>query len=144
MLVHQILKSKGIDSVITVEPGSSVADAARILSEKRIGTVVISADGRHAEGILSERDIVREVGRRGPDCLSDTVDQMMTRNPHTCARDESADSVLERMTEGRFRHLPVVENGDLVGFVSIGDLVKFRFDQVQQEAENMRSYIQTA
>ena len=112
MLVHQILKSKGIDSVITVEPGSSVADAARILSEKRIGTVVIS-----------------------------TVDQMMTRNPHTCARDESADSVLERMTEGRFRHLPVVENGEMVGLITLGDVVKARLSELAMEKTALEGMI---
>ncbi|MEQ3626607.1 MAG: CBS domain-containing protein [Celeribacter sp.] len=141
MLVHQILKTKGMDSVITVEPGSSVAAAARILSEKRIGTVVISADGRHADGILSERDIVREVGRRGPDCLSETVEQMMTRNPHTCARDESADSVLERMTEGRFRHLPVVENGEMVGLITLGDVVKARLSELAMEKTALEGMI---
>ncbi|KAA0920685.1 CBS domain-containing protein [Aquicoccus porphyridii] len=141
MLVHQILKSKGDHSVITVEPGTSVAEAAQILAERRIGGVIVSKDGRQADGILSERDIVRSLALRGAVCLSETVDQMMTRNPVSCTKSETADSVLERMTNGRFRHMPVVEGEDLVGIVTIGDVVKARLEELSMEKDALEGMI---
>ena len=108
MLVHQILKSKADDSVVTVKPGTLVSEAAGILAEKGIGTVVVSADGDTADGILSERDIVRELARRGATCLSDKVSDYMTSELQTATRDERADSVLARMTEGRHRGYQVL------------------------------------
>ncbi|MDJ0994226.1 MAG: CBS domain-containing protein [Dinoroseobacter sp.] len=141
MLVHQILKAKATEGVVTIGPDSSVTEAARILSEKRIGTLVVSTDGKTADGVLSERDIVREVGRRGPTCLSETVGSMMTTNPVTCALDDSADSVLRKMTEGRFRHMPVVEGGMMVGIVTLGDAVKARLQEVSMEKEALEGMI---
>ena len=141
MLVHQILGSKASADVTTVTRDSSVADAAKLLSEKRIGTVVVSADGRSAEGILSERDIVGELGRVGPSCLERQVGEMMTANPVTCAPGDAADAVLAKMTEGRFRHMPVVKNGEMVGLISIGDVVKARLSELQTERDALEGMI---
>jgi len=141
MLVHQILKSKGDDGVITVKPGTSVADAAQILAERRIGGVVVSVDGTRADGILSERDIVRSLAVRGAGCLQETVDEMMTRNPVCCTRHDSSDAVLARMTDGRFRHMPVVEDGTLVGIVTIGDVVKARLQELAMEKDALEGMI---
>lgn len=141
MLVHQILKAKATEGVVTIEPGATVTEAAKILSEKRIGTLVVSTDGKNAVGVLSERDIVREIGRRGPTCMSDSVDDMMTRDPVTCALDDTADAVLRKMTDGRFRHMPVMENGVMVGIVTLGDAVKARLQEVSMEKEALEGMI---
>jgi len=141
MLVSQILRSKADDGVLTVRPDATVGDAARILSERRIGSLVVSEDGRRAMGILSERDIVREIGRRGVGCLSETVESLMTRNLVTCTRDHVADDVLVTMTNGRFRHLPVLEGGELVGLISIGDVVKARLSELSMEKDALEGMI---
>ncbi|MCM2562164.1 CBS domain-containing protein [Lutimaribacter sp. EGI FJ00015] len=141
MLVHQILKSKGEGPVITVKPGMLVSDAAQILAERRIGGVIVSSDGAAVEGILSERDIVRNLALRGAVCLSETVDEMMTRNPSCCRREDTADNVLQRMTDGRFRHMPVTENGALVGIVTIGDVVKARLEELAMERNALEGMI---
>lgn len=141
MLVQQILKSKSDDAVVTVTPGTLVSDAAKVLAERRIGTVVVSKDGQSMAGILSERDIVREIGKRGASCLSDKVDSYMTTKLITCGRNESADKVLEMMTEGRFRHMPVVEDGALVGLITIGDVVKARLTELAMEKDALQGMI---
>ena len=133
MQVYQILKSKSDDKVVTVPPGTLVSEAAKILADRKIGTVVVSPDGEIASGILSERDIVREIANRGATCLSDTVDTYMTSKLVTCTRNESADNVLQMMTKGRFRHMPVVEDGVMVGLVTIGDVVKARLSELAME-----------
>ena len=144
MQVHQILRHKPQASVITVMPDSSVADAARLLAERRIGAVIVSDDGSRPLGILSERDIVRDIGRRGAACLTDKVETMMTRNLITCAPGDNTDSVLEKMTAGRFRHMPVVDGeGKMIGVVSIGDLVKAKLEETAKEAQALREYITT-
>ena len=121
MLVRQILGMKGGTEVVTIAAGVPVSEAARLLSERRIGAVVVT-DGDAPVGILSERDIVRELGRRGDACLRDSVDDLMTRKLISCAPDDTADHVLATMTEGRFRHLPVIEADRMIGLISIGDL----------------------
>ncbi|MDZ7710505.1 MAG: CBS domain-containing protein [Roseovarius sp.] len=141
MLVQQILKSKGDSGVITVTPETPVAEAANILAERRIGGVVVSADGTTADGILSERDIVRALAVRGAACLKETVNEMMTRNPVCCSRQDTSDAVLARMTDGRFRHMPVVEEGKLVGIVTIGDVVKARLDELSLEKTALEGMI---
>lgn len=141
MLVSQILKSKANDAVLTIRPDSTVAEAARMLSERRIGSLVVSADGRRALGILSERDIVREIGRRGPACLGESAESMMTSDLVTCTRGDSADDVLATMTRGRFRHLPVVENEEMVGLISIGDVVKARLSELSMEKDALEGMI---
>ena len=108
MLVNQILSMKPSGDIITVAPATSVAEAAKLLSEKRIGAVVVSDDGKMPLGILSERDIVRELGKRGADVLAVPVSDLMTKKLVTCATGEDALEILERMTAGRFRHLPGV------------------------------------
>lgn len=141
MLVRQILGSKGVTDVVTIESGASVTDAVGLLSEKRIGAVVVTDDGGTPLGILSERDIVRELGRRGATCLSDSVDDMMTRKLVSCAPDETADGVLGKMTEGRFRHLPVMEDGRMTGLISIGDVVKARLSELSMEKDALEGMI---
>ena len=141
MLVSQILKSKSDDGVVTMPPGSSVAAVAEMLSSRRIGAVVISIDGKKVAGIVSERDVVRELARRGPACLSDSVDGIMTAKVTTCTRHDLADDLLHLMTDGRFRHLPVVEEGEMVGLISIGDVVKARLSELSMEKEALEGMI---
>ena len=141
MTVAKILKSKGTDDVVTIAPGHTVAEVAQLLSEKKIGSVVVSTDGKVAEGILSERDIVREIGRRGPGCLSENVEDMMTRKLVTCTRDQRADEVLGIMTEGRFRHMPVLEGGSMVGLITLGDVVKYRLSELSMEKDALEGMI---
>ena len=141
MLVHQILKSKSDDAVVTVAPGSKVSDAAKILAERKIGTVVVSGDGVTADGILSERDIVRVLAKRGGAILNDPVESFMTTKLVTCHRDDSADEILQKMTDGRFRHMPVLEDGQLVGLITIGDVVKARLTELAMEKDALQGMI---
>lgn len=133
MLVKQILGGKANGDIHWVTGGSLVSEAVKTLSDKRIGTVVVSADGKTPEGILSERDIVREIGKRGATCLTDAVSTMMTPKPITCTPSDDANGVLETMTSGRFRHMPVMESGALIGLISIGDVVKARLAELAME-----------
>lgn len=141
MTVQRILKSKATDEVITIKPGTTVSDAAGVLSSKRIGSLVVTADGKTPLGILSERDIVREIGKRGPSCLNDLVDDMMTKNVLTCEPADRANDVLARMTEGRFRHMPVMSNGEMVGLITLGDAVKARLSELSMEKEALTGMI---
>ncbi|GAA6207775.1 CBS domain-containing protein [Cognatishimia sp. WU-CL00825] len=141
MLVQQILKAKGDAKVLTVEPGSLVKDAAKVLAENRIGSVVVSSDGRAAAGILSERDIVRELATRGAACMSDVVDELMTKKLVTCALADDANEILEKMTEGRFRHMPVMEGDDMVGLITLGDVVKARLTELAMEKDALEGMI---
>ncbi len=141
MLVNQILKSKGRDGVLTLKPTDPVADALKIMADQRIGTIVVSVDGKQATGILSERDIVRELGSRGDACLSETVGDLMTKDPVTCTGQETAEWVLQTMTDGRFRHLPVMEGEEMVGLISIGDVVKARLSELAMEKDALQGMI---
>jgi len=141
MLVDQILKSKGTEGVVTVKPGTRVSQAAEVLSSRRIGGVVVSPDGKEVAGILSERDIVREIGKRGPNCLGETVDELMTSDIVTCGRADTADEVLQKMTDGRFRHMPVVDGAEMVGLITIGDVVKARLSELSMEKEALEGMI---
>jgi CBS domain-containing protein len=141
MLVSQILKSKSDDGVVTVVPGTTVAQTAEILSARRIGAVIVSPDGKRVSGIVSERDIVREIGRRGITCMAETVDSIMTANIVGCRRDEQANDVLQKMTDGRFRHMPVMEGNQMVGFISIGDVVKARLTELAMEKDALEGMI---
>lgn len=141
MLVQQILKSKADDGVVTVPPGTTVAKAAEVLSSRRIGAVVISPDGKQVAGILSERDIVRELGRRGAGCMADTVDAIMTARIVGCHRDDSADQVMQKMTDGRFRHMPVMDGDQMIGLISIGDVVKARLSELSMEKDALEGMI---
>ncbi len=141
MLVSQILKSKSDDGVVTVSPDATLAAVVEMLSSRRIGAVVVSSDGKEVQGILSERDVVRELGRRGPACLSDAVHRVMTAKVVTCGRGDEAHDVLQKMTDGRFRHLPVVEAGQMVGLISIGDVVKARLAELHMEKDALEGMI---
>lgn len=142
MLVNQILSMKASGEIFTVAPGASVADAARLLSEKRIGAIVVSENGKVPLGILSERDIVRELGRRGAAVLELPISELMTRKLMTCATGDDALDILNRMTQGRFRHLPVVNDaGEMVGLVSIGDAVSARLKELAAEKEALTGMI---
>ncbi len=142
MLVQAILKSKAAGGVVTVASSATVAEAASLLAEKRIGTVVISDDdGKSATGILSERDIVRELAASGGACLNKPVSEYMTRDLVTCTRQMKVEEVLTRMTEGRFRHMPVVEEGQLVGIVTLGDAVKAQLTELAMEKDALEGMI---
>lgn len=141
MLVSQILKSKSSDAVMTATPDLKIAEAAKLLSEKRIGTLVISEDGKVPLGILSERDIVRELGRQGGECLNHSVKSLMTKELVTCGREDRADRILQQMTEGRFRHMPVLEDGKMIGLISLGDVVKARLSEVSMEKDALQDMI---
>ena len=135
MFVSQVLKSKSDDAVITVPPGTTMAKVAELLASRRIGAVVVSPDGKRIAGIVSERDIMRELGRRGSACLTDIVDNVMTAKIVTCTRVDLADEVLQQMTDGRFRHVPVVEDGQMIGLISIGDVVKARLMELTADKD---------
>lgn len=141
MLVSQILKSKQLHDIVTVPPTMTVSEAARILSEKGIGTVVVSSSGDTADGILSERDIVREIGARGAGCLTHTVSTLMTSKLVTCSANDLADEVLKKMTEGRFRHMPVLDGEKLTGIISLGDVVKARLMELSMEKDALEGMI---
>jgi CBS domain-containing protein len=143
MNVKTILAAKGGDTV-SIEPTADLAAAAKLLVKHRIGAVVICGAGGRLSGILSERDIMRALAEHGADALGLPVSQIMTRNVMTCSEDDSVASLMERMTDGRFRHLPVLRDGKLVGLVSIGDVVKQRVGEIEGESEALRDYIRTA
>lgn len=141
MLVHQILKAKASSDVVTVPSGTPVSDAARLLAERRIGTVVVSDDGLAALGILSERDIVRELARSGGACLDRNVDDYMTRDLVTCSAETDADTVMKTMTDGHFRHMPVLKEGRLVGLITLGDVVKAQLAELAMEKSALEGMI---
>jgi CBS domain-containing protein len=141
MLVQQILGSKASGGVLSVKPTDSVSDAIKLLSEKRIGSVVVSANGESLDGILSERDVVRELGRRGATVLAEPVSALMTAKIVTCSETDTADQILQMMTDGRFRHLPVMREGKMIGLVSIGDVVKARLSELSMEKNALEGMI---
>ena len=143
MNVKTILAAKGGD-VTSIEPTATLAAAAQLLSKHRIGAVVILGAGGRLAGILSERDIIRAISEHGAEALKLPVGQVMTRNVLTCGEDDTIADLMERMTAGKFRHLPVLADGKLIGLVSIGDVVKQRVEEVERESEALRDYIQTA
>jgi len=142
MSVKRILDDKGGD-VETSSAETSVHEIAKVLADRKIGAVVI-LDGSQIAGILSERDIVRAVARDGNAALEKPARAYMTEKVVTCALSETNDDVMHKMTDGRFRHLPVVDNDQLIGIVSIGDVVKRRIAEVEREASEMRNYIAMA
>jgi len=142
MSVANILGAKGRD-VVTLQSSASLLDTARSLSAHKIGAVIVSDDGIGVNGIVSERDIVNAIAKNGAEVLLRSVANFMTQNVITCSDDESIDSLMAKMTKGRFRHLPVVNDGKLDGIISIGDVVKKRIADAQTEADAMRDYIAT-
>lgn len=141
MLVQQILASKDGAQVVTIPPGTTLALATEVLAEKKIGAVIVSTDGDVPLGILSERDIVRELGQRGASCLSSQVDDVMTSELVSCVGADTTDQVLAKMTEGRFRHMPVMDGPNMVGLISIGDVVKARLDELSMEKDALEGMI---
>jgi len=143
MTVRQVLSGKGAD-VVTIAPDKSLAQAAKLLAEKRIGAVVVSSDEKTVAGILSERDIIRALARNGAAALDQKVADSMTRDVVTCSVQADADHLMRLMTDGKFRHVPVVENGALVGIVSIGDVVNRRLSDIEAEQQALKQYIASA
>ncbi len=142
MTVARIINDKGRD-VVTMAGDVSLADLVATLAEKRIGAVVI-VEGGDIRGIISERDIVRALARHGAEALSKHAAEFMTSKIVTCGPEDTIHNVMQKMTDGRFRHLPVVHHGKLEGIVSIGDIVKSRIEEVEKEADQIREYIATA
>ncbi len=142
MTVASILAKKG-SNVFSLSANTSVSDVVSILTEKRIGAVLIANDDDTVAGILSERDIVRSLARKGAGILNDPASEHMTKNVISCSENDAITSLMEKMSQGRFRHIPVLKDGKLAGVVSIGDVVKMRIEQAEKEAEDIRSYIST-
>lgn len=138
--VAAMLERKGTE-VVTIRPDATIADAARSLAEHGIGALVVSGGSGAVDGVLSERDIVRRLAEVGPDSLLESVEVVMTSDVTTCGQEQTADELMEVMTNSRIRHLPVVEDGRLVGIVSIGDVVKSRMDELETEAETLQEYV---
>lgn len=141
MLVSDILLKKGTQ-VITITQNETVGNAAALLAKNRFGVLVISEDGSQIGGIISERDIVRGLANRGTDVIADPVSTLMTRDVYTCESGDTVESLMTKMTEKRIRHLPVASNGSLGGLISIGDVVKARVGQLEEEARHLGNYIQ--
>ncbi len=141
MQVLQILKSKKDDGVVTVMPEDSIADVARLLSARKIGAVVVSRDGKHIDGIVSERDLVREIGRHGGTCLSHPVSTIMSTKITSCCRTTTTTEVLEMMSAGGFRHIPVVAEDEMVGLISIRDVAAALVDELHMEKEALTGMI---
>ena len=143
MIVKAILSAKGSD-VISIEPTATLETAVRTLAEHKIGALLVLGPHRRVIGILSERDIVRVLAEQGAGALAQPLSQVMTRKVVTCSQSDAVGVLMERMTTGKFRHLPVVEQEQLIGVVSIGDVVKHRLQEIEQESAALRDYIQTA
>jgi CBS domain-containing protein len=142
MTVKAILSRKGTN-VVTIAPTASISDAVRILNERRIGAIIVQ-DGAGAAGLISERDVVRVLAERGSEALTVPVGDVMTRKLVTCTPADTVDRIMEQMTSGKFRHVPVLDNGRLAGIISIGDVVKHRLEEMEQESTAMRDYIRSA
>jgi CBS domain-containing protein len=143
MNVTTILSAKGGD-VISIEPTATLETAVRTLAERRIGALLVLGPDRRLVGILSERDIVRVLAEQGAAGLAQPLAQVMTRKVVTCSPSDTVDVLMERMTTGKFRHVPVVEQEKVIGVISIGDVVKHRLKEIEQESAALRDYIQTA
>ena len=143
MTVKAILSRKGGD-IVTIAPTATLTAAVKLLAERRIGAIIVTGPDNRVAGILSERDIVRTLSERGTAALDENVGTVMTRKVTTCTEADTIASIMERMTEGKFRHLPVVDQGRLVGVISIGDVVKYRIEEVVHDADALREYIATA
>jgi CBS domain-containing protein len=142
MTVRAILDTKG-HNILSVEPEAQLSAAVKILGERKIGAVLIMNRGR-IEGILSERDIVRVLAERGAAVLDEPVTNVMTRKVVSCRQNDTVAAIMEIMTLGKFRHLPVLEGERVVGLISIGDIVKWRVQEYENEQEALRQYIKTA
>ena len=142
MHISQLLRRKEV-GVATVDATASVRTALALLAEHGVGALVVSADGRSVDGIVSERDVVRALHERGAGLLADPVSSVMTAQVHTCVPGAGVEELARTMTQHRVRHVPVVEGGALLGIVSIGDVVKARLDELEEERAQLVDYIQT-
>ena len=133
MLVQNILGGKANHDVYTISKDHTIDNAVSDLSAHRVGALVVSDDGHTIDGIISERDIIREMGKRGIACLNDKVGELMTGTVQCCSKSDTAQMVLETMSQGRFRHMPILESGKLIGVISIGDVVKARLEEIANE-----------
>lgn len=140
MNISSILAGKG-NNVITAEPEDSLGSVSRTLAENRIGAIVILDGNEKVCGIVSERDIVRQVAARGADALDQPISVCMTKKVVSCDRQSTIDEVMGIMTRNKFRHIPVIEGGKLAGIISIGDVVKHKIEQAEREAEELKQYI---
>jgi CBS domain-containing protein len=140
MRIKDVLAAKPRHDVITATPGSSVRDLVAQLGEHNLGALVVSTDGTHLAGIVSERDVVRHLGRDAS-VLDQSVESIMTQAVHTCTAEDKLDDLLQLMTEQRVRHIPVVDGDVLVGIVSIGDLVKHKISALEFERDQLDSYV---
>jgi CBS domain-containing protein len=140
MKISALLAVKGA-SVVTIRPDASIAEAVAALAEHNVGALVVSEDGGSIDGIVSERDVVRALDRLGAGVLEPQVSTIMSRDVHTCSPDDTVESLMAAMTEHRVRHLPVVDAGVLAGMVSIGDVVKNRMEELEQDRDALVDYI---
>jgi CBS domain-containing protein len=143
MTVNSILSHKG-DEVLTIEPTATLAAAVQTLTQRRIGALVVTGPSNRIVGIISERDIVQALDAKGAEVLAAQVAEVMTRKVVTCGRNDTIAEIMEQMTLHKFRHVPVIEHGCLVGIISIGDVVKARLDELVREQDALRDYIRTA
>ena len=140
MLIAQILAGKSPD-VVTTRPDATIAEVAKLLKAKRIGAVVVTDERGDLCGIISERDLARGLADHGTGLLQMRVRELMTTTVTTCAPDDGIDKLMQKMTDGRFRHLPVVEGGRMIGIISIGDVVKHRLQELEAETHLLQDYI---
>ena len=143
MIVAMILEAKG-RGVVTIGADATIGQAVAELATHKIGAIVVVDESERITGIISERDVVRAVARNSPNMLSEPVGSIMTTDVVSCGDRETIIEVMGRMTRGRFRHLPVADQGRLSGIISIGDVVKARIEEVEHEADDMRAYIASA
>ncbi len=140
MRISEVLKAKQLRDVVTISPDAGVRELIATLAEHNIGALIVSADGTSLDGIVSERDVVRRLHSDGT-VIENTVGAIMTEIVETCAPEDPLDDVMKAMTEGRFRHIPVCDGDELVGIVSIGDLVKHKIDELQFERDQLDNYV---
>ncbi len=143
MRIEDVIRNKGDRSVATIAPTATVAELVKVLADKRIGALVVSADGEHIDGIVSERDIVRGLAELGGAVIDAKVSDLMTADVHTAEPDGDVEDVAQSMTVHRIRHMPVLVEGRMVGLVSIGDVVKHRIDALTDERDHLIGYLQS-
>ena len=140
MRIREVVAAKPVSTVVTVSPGATVRELIALLAEHNVGALVVSSDGTRVDGIVSERDVVRQM-HSDPEVLAAPVETIMTRDVHTCTPDDSLDDMMSVMTERRIRHVPVCDGDQLVGIISIGDVVKHKLSQLEFERDQLDSYV---
>jgi CBS domain-containing protein len=140
MRIREVVAAKPDSTVVTVSPGATVRELIELLADHNVGALVVSSDGSRVDGIVSERDVVRRLHSE-PELLSAKVESIMTASVHTCAPDDSLDDMMSVMTERRIRHVPVCDDGHLVGIISIGDVVKHKIQALEFERDQLDSYV---